>query len=34
MTSNIGSELILKAKKIDETVKHEIEKILHKAFQT
>ena len=33
MTSNIGSELILQAKKIDEKVKTEIEKQLHKIFR-
>lgn len=33
MTSNIGSELILKAKKIDDTVKTDIEKLLHKVFR-
>lgn len=33
MTSNIGSELILQAKKIDEKVKSEIEKQLHKIFR-
>lgn len=33
MTSNIGSDLILKSKKIDEEVKLEIEKLLHKAFR-
>ncbi|MFA5998464.1 MAG: AAA family ATPase [Candidatus Babeliales bacterium] len=33
MTSNIGSEIILQAKKIDEKVKTEIEKILHKTFR-
>lgn len=33
MTSNIGSQLILKAKKIDDTVKTEIEKQLHQTFR-
>lgn len=33
MTSNIGSELILQAKTIDEKVKQEIEKLLHKHFR-
>ncbi len=33
MTSNIGSELILQAKKIDENIKNEIEKQLHKIFR-
>lgn len=33
MTSNIGSDLILQAKMIDEKVKHEIENRLHKAFR-
>lgn len=33
MTSNIGSDIILQAKKIDEQVKQEIEKLLHKAFR-
>ena len=33
MTSNIGSELILQAKKIDDKVKNEIEKQLHKVFR-
>lgn len=33
MTSNIGSELILQAKKIDDKVKNEIEKQLHKIFR-
>lgn len=33
MTSNIGSELILQAKKIDNTVKAEIQKQLHKMFR-
>ncbi|MCX5924289.1 MAG: AAA family ATPase [Candidatus Dependentiae bacterium] len=33
MTSNIGSEIILQAKKIDEKVKTEIEKILNKTFR-
>jgi len=33
MTSNIGSDIILQAKKIDNHVKNEIEKILHKTFR-
>jgi len=33
MTSNIGSEIILHAKKIDDAVKTEIQKLLHKAFR-
>lgn len=33
MTSNIGSDIILQAKKIDESVKEQIEKLLHKAFR-
>lgn len=33
MTSNIGSDAILQAKKIDEKVKTEIEKQLHKVFR-
>ncbi|MBI2344791.1 AAA family ATPase [Candidatus Dependentiae bacterium] len=33
MTSNIGSELILKTKEINEEIKFEIEKLLHKAFR-
>ncbi len=33
MTSNIGSELILKTKSIDEKVQLEIEKLLHKTFR-
>jgi len=33
MTSNIGSEIILQAKKIDDAVKTEIQKLLHKAFR-
>ncbi len=33
MTSNIGSSLILEAKKIDEKVKAEVEKILRKSFK-
>lgn len=33
MTSNIGSELILQAKKLDDKVKNEIEKLLHKHFR-
>lgn len=33
MTSNIGSEIILQSKKIDDTVKTEIQKLLHKAFR-
>lgn len=33
MTSNIGSDLILEAKMLDEKVKHEIEARLHKAFK-
>lgn len=33
MTSNIGSDAILQAKKIDEKVKIEIEKQLHKVFR-
>lgn len=33
MTSNIGSEIILQAKKIDDKVKQEIEKLLHKHFR-
>lgn len=33
MTSNIGSDLILQAKMIDEKVKQEIEARLHKAFR-
>lgn len=33
MTSNIGSELILQAKNIDDKIKHEIEKQLHKLFR-
>lgn len=33
MTSNIGSDLILQAKKIDDKVKNEIEARLHKAFR-
>lgn len=33
MTSNIGSDLILNAKKLDEKIKQEIETRLHKAFR-
>ena len=33
MTSNIGSSLILEAKMLDEKVKAEVEKELHKAFR-
>ena len=33
MTSNLGSPLILAAHKIDNAVKHEIEKILHQTFK-
>ena len=33
MTSNIGSELILKAKEIAEEIKFEIKKQLHKTFR-
>lgn len=33
MTSNIGSDRILEAITIDETVKHAIEKMLHKVFR-
>ena len=33
MTSNIGSEIILEAKKIDAKVQHEIENLLHKHFR-
>lgn len=33
MTSNIGSSLILQAKKLDAKVKDEIEQILHKTFR-
>ncbi|MBP9764900.1 AAA family ATPase [Candidatus Babeliales bacterium] len=33
MTSNIGSDIILQAKKIDDQVKQEIQKLLHKTFR-
>ena len=33
MTSNIGSEIILQAKKIDAKVQQEIENLLHKHFR-
>lgn len=33
MTSNIGSSLILEAQKIDEPVRYEIEKLLHRHFR-
>lgn len=33
MTSNIGSDLILKSKKITDEIKYEIEKQLHKTFR-
>lgn len=33
MTSNIGSHIILDAKKIDEKVKHDIEKVLQQTFR-
>ncbi len=33
MTSNIGSDLIVQAKKLDDTVKQEIDKRLHQAFR-
>jgi len=33
MTSNIGSDIILQAKTLDDKVKQEIEKILHKMFR-
>lgn len=33
MTSNIGSDIILQAKVIDDKVKNEIEKLLHKTFR-
>lgn len=33
MTSNIGSDIILQAKVLDDKVKREVEKILHKTFR-
>lgn len=33
MTSNIGSDLILQAKALDDSIKQEIEKLLHKSFR-
>lgn len=33
MTSNIGSYIILQAKKVDEKIKHEIDKILQQTFR-
>src|SRR5207253_3022281 len=33
MTSNIGSDLILQAKQLDDTVKHQIENLLYKFFK-
>lgn len=33
MTSNIGAELILQAKELDDTVKKQIEKMLHDSFR-
>ncbi len=33
MTSNLGSQLILQAERLDNTVKHAIEKILHQTFK-
>lgn len=33
MTSNLGSHIILEHKKIDENVKHQIEKVLHQTFR-